>query len=382
MARLKGPIPYQFIHTVIATTVSLLSPFHTGSHAAWAEGYARHSGHEVTLHTLPGRHWKWRMHGAAISLARRVKALTPPDVLLATDMLDLATLRGLLPRSWAEVPLVMYFHENQLTYPWSPSDPDPSQQRDRHYGFINYRSALAADAVWFNSAYHRASFLTALRTFLQALPDHRELDLVEALADKSRVMPLGLDLPALPSPRGVGEPPLILWNHRWEYDKGPEAYFAALLTLADEGLPFALAVLGEAFGRQPPIFAEAQARLADRLVHWGYVADRASYWRWLQRADLLPVTARHDFFGASTVEAIAAGVFPLLPRRLAYPEHVPDAQQAAHLYPDDAQLLPALRAWLAAPRRPAPELAAYVQRYAWPTVAAAYDQALAQLVRS
>ena len=31
-------------------------------------------------------------------------------------------------------------------------------------------------------------------------------------------------------------------------------------------------------------------------------------------------TADHEFFGISVVEAIAAGAYPLLPRRLAYPE--------------------------------------------------------------
>ena len=32
--------------------VWLISPYHTGSHQAWAEGYARHSRHQVTLLTM------------------------------------------------------------------------------------------------------------------------------------------------------------------------------------------------------------------------------------------------------------------------------------------------------------------------------------------
>ena len=47
----------------------LISPYHTGSHQAWAEGYARHSRHNVTLLTMVGRFWKWRMQGGAIELA-------------------------------------------------------------------------------------------------------------------------------------------------------------------------------------------------------------------------------------------------------------------------------------------------------------------------
>jgi glycosyltransferase involved in cell wall biosynthesis len=320
------------------------------------------------------------MHGAAITLARQVEGQPAPQVILATDMLDLASWRGLLCGAWREVPVVMYVHENQLTYPWSPDDPDRAQQRDRHYAFINYRSALAADAVWFNSAYHRTQFLAALRPFLQALPDHQESDLVDRIAAKSMVMPLGLELPAaLPVPRPVNQPPRLLWNHRWEYDKAPEEFFRSMFAMAEAGWPFELLVLGESFGRKPPIFAEARARLAGRIRHWGYVPDREAYWQCLHQADLLLVTARHDFFGASTVEAIAAGAFPLLPRRLAYPEHLPADEAARHLYPAEGDLLAWLQRWLAAPQRPSSALAAYAQRYAWPEVAPAYDAALAAL---
>ena len=66
----------------------LISPYHTGSHQAWAEGYARHSRHNVTLLTMAGRFWKWRMQGGAIELAaqtRRCQAAgAPPGAILST----------------------------------------------------------------------------------------------------------------------------------------------------------------------------------------------------------------------------------------------------------------------------------------------------------
>src|SRR6266511_1151436 len=44
-----------------------LDPFHGGSHAAVAEGYARHSQHDITLLTLSiAGGWRWRMRGAAV----------------------------------------------------------------------------------------------------------------------------------------------------------------------------------------------------------------------------------------------------------------------------------------------------------------------------
>jgi Domain of unknown function (DUF3524). len=83
--------------------ILLLNAFHGGSHAQWASAFAKTSRHEVTLYTLPGRQWKWRMHGAAVHFAQIIPTLPSPDqafdVLVVTDMLDLATLRGLRPGS-------------------------------------------------------------------------------------------------------------------------------------------------------------------------------------------------------------------------------------------------------------------------------------------
>ena len=71
-------------------------------------------------------------------------------------MLNLPVFQSLIKQS---CPIVIYFHENQFTYPWSPNDKDVELQRDKHYGFINYSSALSADHVYFNSQFHLNSFL-------------------------------------------------------------------------------------------------------------------------------------------------------------------------------------------------------------------------------
>src|SRR6476619_5954197 len=103
-----------------------LDPFHGGSHAAVAEGYAHHSRHDITLLTLSiAGGWRWRMRGAAVSLARRLRehARAQParfDLIIATDMLDLAAFLGLTSNLTAGVPRALYFHENQLTYPLPP----------------------------------------------------------------------------------------------------------------------------------------------------------------------------------------------------------------------------------------------------------------------
>ncbi|MBJ6751135.1 tRNA-queuosine alpha-mannosyltransferase domain-containing protein [Geomonas anaerohicana] len=365
--------------------IALVEPYCTGSHAAWATEYAAHSTHDVELFTLAGRNWKWRMHGGAVTLASRFLAAgKKPDLILATDMLDLTTFLALTRPLSDRCPSAIYFHENQLTYPWSPGDPDPGAQRDLHYAFINYVSALAADAVLFNSRYHMDSFLGDLPGFLKRFPDAVDLASVDAIAAKSRVLPLGLDLVKLDRfrPQGATEPevPLLLWNHRWEYDKAPEAFFEALYQLADEGIEFRVAVLGESFGRVPAVFKEARERLGARVAEWGYQKSFGEYAQWLWRADILPVTSRQEFFGASVVQALYCGCQALLPDRLAYPEHVPGGSVEAVVYRDDEPLVDRLRQLLTGASATRPNLGGHVARYDWGRIAAVYDDFFAGLV--
>ena len=363
--------------------ITIVEPYFAGSHAAWAREYASYSSHEVELLTLPGRNWKWRMHGGAVTLASRFLARgDTTDLILATDMLDLTTFLALTRPVSGSCRTAIYFHENQLTYPWSPGDPDRGEQRDLHYAFINYVSALAADAVLFNSCYHKDSFLGALPGFLKRFPDATEPASVGRIADKSRVLPLGMDLKKLdryrPEPLAGSGAPLLLWNHRWEFDKAPEAFFGALYQLADEGVAFRVAVLGESFGRAPAVFEQARARLGAKVAHWGYLDDFAQYADWLWRADILPVTSRQEFFGASVVQALYCGCAALLPDRLSYPEHVPATAAAGVLYREDEPLVDRLRR-LIMDLGEVERLDRFVGRYDWEHLAPVYDSFFAAL---
>jgi glycosyltransferase involved in cell wall biosynthesis len=358
--------------------IIILEPYLTGSHAAWAEEYARYSRHEIKVLGLPGRHWKWRMHGGAVTLAKIFNdADYRPDLVLAGDMLDLTTFLALTRKTTARVRTAVYFHENQLSYPWSKQDPDPHDRRDVHYGFINFTSALAADSVIFNSAYHQRSFLEALGPFLNAFPDHNEEDAVRRIEAKSHVLHLGMDLRRLDRYRTVPDPaglPLILWNHRWEYDKRPDDFFRALFQLSAEGVGFQVAVLGEAFRERPPVFKEASSRLGGRIVRMGYVEDFASYATWLWKADIVPVTSIQDFFGASVVSAVYCNCYPLLPDRLAYPEHIPSEKGRDHLYRDFADLVDRLRYRLAnITETRQTNTQHFVRHYDWESMGPVYD---------
>ncbi len=358
--------------------ILLLEPFFTGSHQHWAEALQQVSQHEVQILSLPGRYWKWRMHGGAISLAREfINGNGQPDLIVATDMLDLSTFLALSRDRLAQVPSLLYFHENQLTYPWSSGDPDPALKRDRHYGFINITSALAATEVWFNSDYHQKVFLAAATTFLQALPDFQELDIVNQIGNKSKVMPLGVDLFRFDNLKvpSMG-PATLLWNHRWEQDKNPELFFKVLFRLAAEKIDFRLIVAGESFRKNPSIFAEAKKRLAKQIIHFGYVDNFSEYAKLLWKADIVPVTSNQDFFGVSAVEAIYCNCFPLLPNRLAFPGHIPEEVRTIHLYENEEDLYHKLKqAIQSIAEIRAHSYQHFVSRYDWRNLSTVYDEA-------
>ncbi len=373
--------------------ILLLSPYHGGSHQAWAEGYRRHSAHTIELLTLPARFWKWRMHGGAVTLARRwmegptVHPL--PDLLLATDLLDLTTFLALTRSRTAGIPAAVYMHENQLTYPL-PDNPTigPMRrqlgERDRHYAFINYASMLAATRVFFNSHYHLTTFFDALTPFLRHYPEYNELDSVDLLRRRSNVLPVGIDrqwLSLEPSDLDPSAPPLILWNQRLEYDKNPEQFIRVLNELAEEGLSFRIALCGERFGKPSPAWEVGVAALGVRVVYNGY-ANMEIYRRLLWEATLTFSTAHHEYFGISVLEAIAAHTLPLLPNRLSYPEIIPPDFHADCLYRGRDHLMNRLRWALGQPaeaRAFARQLAAATAGYDWTALAPIYDQEMTAL---
>jgi glycosyltransferase involved in cell wall biosynthesis len=375
-------------------SILLLSPYHGGSHQAWAEGYQKHGRHPTTLLTLPARFWKWRMHGGAITLARQfLEQETRPDLILATDMLDLTTFVSLTRHQIQGIPILLYMHENQLTYPL-PDDPDEGPmrrqqgERDQHYAFINLASMLVADRVLFNSTYHQKSFFDALPNFLKHFPEYNELDLIPQLEQKSHLLPVGIDLRRFdaagptPAPDAAAAPPLILWNQRWEYDKNPADFFAALYAIDGQGLPFRLALCGENFRRIPAEFAEASIRLKPHLIHYGFAQDD-HYHALLQEAAVSISTAHHVFFGISIVEAIYCHTFPLLPNRLSYPEIIPAALHPHCLYNTQAELIQKLKSALQNPRQTAahtPTLSTHAAQYDWQYMAPKYDHFFDQLL--
>ena len=295
-----------------------LEPFYAGSHRQFLDGWIARSEHDWTVLGLPGHKWKWRMRHAPITFAdevrRRVTAGESWDAIFCSDMLSLGEFLSLGPIELRTIPTIAYFHENQFTYPTRTSE-----SRDFHFAFTNYVTALTADQVWFNSKFHRDDFLSATEAFLRRMPDHQETSTVDGIRKKSAVQYPGVEPSSVP--RNTDPRPLtILWSSRWEHDKNAQVFFNALELLKTNGVDFKLNMLGESFGEIPEIFERARKSLSDHILNWGFATSRECYYEFLAESDVIVSTAIHEFFGIAVVEALRAGVRPLLPNRLAYPE--------------------------------------------------------------
>ncbi|MDH3559843.1 MAG: DUF3524 domain-containing protein [Gammaproteobacteria bacterium] len=300
--------------------ILLLSAYDAHSHRRWREGLvAAFPAWDWSVLTLPPRHFSWRIRGNSLSWAftERARLERPYDLLIATSMADLATLKGLVP-GLAGVPTLVYCHENQFAY---PAGREPYLRLEPL--MVTLYTTLAADRVVFNSAYNRDSLLAGVQALLDRMPDAVPPGIVERIRARSHILPVPLEAHwfsrQLPGPE-AGAPFTIVWNHRWEYDKAPERLFQALRQLRAADVEFRVHVIGQQFREVPPVFAEMQRELAGCIGEWGRVLDATDYRALLRQSHVVLSTALHEFQGLAVLEAVASGCIPLVPDRLAYPE--------------------------------------------------------------
>ena len=319
----------------------IVSPYHAASHAIWVEQLiANVPLVQWRVLTMPARFFNWRIRGNPLSLVyedENVGAFNDLDLLVVTSMTDLASLRGLLPQLNG-VPSMIYFHENQFAY---PSSREQDVERKLEPKMVTLYGALAADVVVFNSNFNRDTFIAGASKMLAAFPDHAPLNCLELIANKSAVIPVPLPSELHQSKKaGRGDTASgflkVAWNHRWEYDKGPER-LARIIELADQiapGLQFY--IFGQSFRQTPNGFTQLAAASNPRIKHMGYIPDQKTYWQQLAQCDVVLSTALHDFQGLAVLEAVALGCIPVVPDRLAYQEFIPAKYRYAS-YPDDLE---------------------------------------------
>lgn len=234
-------------------------------------------------------------------------------------MVEFAGLVGLLPHL-GKARKVVYFHENQFAYPTRDTN------FNIQFGVAHVYTALAADAVIFNSEFNRRTLLEGVQWLCRALPDLTPAETADIIEARSSVVPVGLAPQWYTDGKAAGKtgPLRLLWNHRWEYDKAPDRFFAALRLLHERGVDFRVEVVGQQFRKIPPAFEAGRNDLGSHIGQWGFLAELEDYRKLLRRCDVVVSTALHEFQGLAVLEAIASGCIAAAPDRLSYPEFLPD----------------------------------------------------------
>jgi glycosyltransferase involved in cell wall biosynthesis len=356
-----------------------LEPFYGGSHREFADGLIQQTKHSIDLVTLPARFWKWRMRGAALYFFKKIKSFSDYRGLIVTDLMSLADLKALCGPDF--IPSLVYFHENQLTYPTAPDE-----SIDYQFGFTNITTALAADKIYFNSKTHYNAFFSALPGFINMMPEYNPKWVASEIRQKADIMYPGC---AFSNGKNINikkagnNIPLIVWNHRWEFDKNPKDFFHALDSLIERGLDFELALLGENFQTIPSDFIDAKERYNDRILSYGYVESREEYIEWLAKGDIVISTAIQENFGMSIVEAVRYGCIPLVPNRVSYPEIIPESFHSDFLYDSFEELVNKLVMIISVEfdqmQKKAARLAEHMETFSWKNCIQDYDTALEEL---
>jgi len=368
--------------------ILLLSAYDAQSHKYWREGMvAQFPEYDWTQLALPGHHFSWRIRSNSLqwALSERATLDQPYDLIIATSMVDFASLKGFVP-NLANIPSILYFHENQFIYP-------PSQLTKKPFldpKIVTLYAALAADQLVFNSRYNQQTFITGVRALLKQVPEKLPVDLAQLFEEKSSVLPVPLKPLNISDYMGVNGSAQwpkranktclrLVWAARWEYDKGPHLLLAILRQLKQRKVDFKLCILGQVFRKQPLEFDSIKTEFSSELVQFGFAKSRHQYLSWLAGGDIILSTALHEFQGLAVQEAVQLGCMPVLPNRLVYPQ-IFASHYLYDSFPNNHKKESSAAADLIQefPLRPLKNdsALAFVQQLLWPNIKVKYQQLL------
>lgn len=304
--------------------ILLLSAYSAQSHQSWCDNLLKmFPEHDWQLLTLPGRYFNWRIRGNALSWGVGQRGILEQsyDRVIATSMVDCATLRGLVPKL-STIPWTVYFHENQFAYPVSAGN-DHTEPK-----MVSLYNALCADQLVFNTDYNYQTFITGLGKFLKKMPDEVPENTLDIIIKKHTIISVPITINETKQIKNKGNPtPVLLWNHRWEYDKGPNQLDAFLNVLRQRNFMFKINLIGQKFRTIPKALLKIKKEFPNELLNYGFIQSKEDYKNILRQSDFILSTALHDFQGVAVLEAVASGCIPIVPNRLSYPEIFPERYQ-------------------------------------------------------
>uniref|UniRef100_A0A1L8E226 tRNA-queuosine alpha-mannosyltransferase n=1 Tax=Nyssomyia neivai TaxID=330878 RepID=A0A1L8E226_9DIPT len=317
--------------------ILVIEPFYGGSHKQLLDTiFEGINPAEYHLFTLPAKKWHWRARTSAIYFSQVIPQNSEYSIMFTSSVLNLAELLGIRP-DLVKCKKLIYFHENQLIYPIREI-----KERDSQYGWNQIMACLAADEIIFNSHFNRSSFLDNINPILNIQPDLKLKCIREKIEPKCEVIYFPINFNRIPKQRSPKEDRYLhlIWPHRWEHDKNPQLLTETLLELNKRQVNFKVSILGETFQTIPDCFEDIQAKLGDKLIHFGFL-DREEYFKALLAGDIVISTAGHEFYGVSMLEATYCGCMPIAPNKLVYPEVYPKE----NLYNTSNQLIKMLYNW-------------------------------------
>lgn len=313
-------------------TILVIEPYYGGSHKQFIDEWETHSEHQFYKLTLPARKWKWRLHHAGLSLAKKFLESELKnfqfDLIFSSSMLNLNLFRSITAPYLQKSKFIYYFHENQFNYPLQKEE-----FNDKTYGFIQLSSCEIADEIWFNSKFNMDSFFREANKFLKTMPDDNSAINIEELMNKSKIHYPGVSKSQINNDAKQlnNNKITILWNARWEFDKQPEFFLDQMQEL-EKHSSFNLILLGDNKNCNKNLVNKVNNLKS--VQFFGFCDNKADYYNWLHSSDIVISTALHEFYGIGILEAINYGCIPFVPKRLVYPELFNSLEFSSCFYSD------------------------------------------------
>jgi hypothetical protein len=208
--------------------ILFIETFYGGSHKAFADAFKKFSQHNISMLTLPDNNWKWKIRLSALTISEKIKTspTLQPDIIISGGMTSLCDIKAL---TTTKAKIVLYAHEMQIAYP----QPDKNKT-DYSILLPDLKNMLIADHIFFNSEFHMNTAISNMKNMVEEIsrtePGFNFFP--EEILKKSSIIYPGIKSSELKQMPGNTEEstadkhiPVILWNHRWEYDKKPGTFF-------------------------------------------------------------------------------------------------------------------------------------------------------------